>query len=115
MRINNTEDEKKFNEEIRIRLESDSWDFSVAHKVMELRKTRSENKINVWSFASLATAAVSFIIFMASLYTVTLRNNTYDSSGFIYSYAYIKDSANIDNDAIAAGLEMTINEAYPMR
>jgi hypothetical protein len=52
---------------------------------------------------------------MASLYTVTYKNSSEISTGSIYSYAYIKDDINLDNDIIAAGLELTINEIYPMR
>lgn len=107
--------EKKMKEEILLRMESDSWDFSIAHKVMEIRNTKSEKTINIWSFASLATAAMSFIIFMASVYTFTLNNSTYSGTGSIYSYAYIKNDINLDNDILAAKLELTINEAYPMR
>lgn len=106
---------EKMNEEIKLRIENDSWDFFIAHKVTEMRNIKSENKINIWSSASLATAAMSFIIFMASVYTVTFKNGSEISTGSIYSYAYIKDGMNIDNDIIAAGLELTINEVYPMR
>ncbi|HNX22477.1 MAG TPA: hypothetical protein PKG60_00415 [Spirochaetota bacterium] len=99
-------------EEIRMRLESDSWNFSIAHKVSEARDT---TKNNIWSFASLATAAMSFMIFMASIYSVAFNNSAYSGTGSIYSYAYIKNSINLDNDIIAAKVELTINEAFPMR
>lgn len=112
---NETENTSKMNEEIKLRMESDSWDFSIAHKVIQVRDLKKEQKINIWSFASLATAAMSFIIFMTSVYTFTYNKSTYSSTGSIYSYAYIKDSNNLDNDIIAAGLELTINEVYPMR
>ena len=105
----------RMSEEIRKRMESDSWDFSIAQKVTELRNVKNEKTGNIWSLASLATAAMSFIIFMASIYTVNLKNSTYNESGSIYSYAYIKNGNNLDNDIIAAKLELTINEAYPMR
>ena len=106
---------EKMREEIKLRMASDAWDFQIAYKVTEIRSLKNENKINIWSSASLATAAMSFIIFMASVYTATYKNSTYSSTGSIYSYAYIKDDVNLDNDIIAAGLELTINEAYPMR
>lgn len=102
-------------EEIRLRMESDTWDFSIANKVMEARNSVNEKRNNIWSFASLATAAMSFLIFMASIYTFTIKNGTTAGTGSIYSYAYIQGSSNLDNDVIAAGLELTINEAYPMR
>lgn len=106
---------EKMKEKIKLRLESDAWDFQIAYKVMEIRNSRNENRVNIWSFASLATAAMSFIIFMTSVFTVQYNNSSYISTGSIYSYAYIKDDVNLDNDIIAAGLELTINEAYPMR
>jgi len=106
---------EKMKEKIKLRMESDAWDFQIAYKVTEIRNLKNENRINIWSFASLATAAMSFIIFMASVYTVTYKNSTYSSTGSIYSYAYIKDDVNLDNDIIAGGLELTINEVYPMR
>jgi hypothetical protein len=110
-----TANAERMNEEIKLRMESDSWNFFIAHKVTEARNINNENRINIWSFASLATAAMSFIIFMASVYTVTYRSSNEISTGSIYSYAYIKDDINLDNDVIAAGLELTINEIYPMR
>ena len=105
----------KMKEEIRIRMESDSWDFSIAHNVFERRNIYREKNINIWSMASLATAAMAFIIFMGSVYTVIQKNGSYTGTGSIYSYAYIKDSSNLDNDMIAAKVELTINEAFPMR
>lgn len=102
-------------DEIKLRMENDSWDFSIAHKVMEARNAQNEKSSSIWSFASLATAAMSFIIFMASLYTVTYNNSTYRGTGSIYSYAYIKNDNNLDNDILAAKVELTINESFPMR
>jgi hypothetical protein len=113
--IMNKKNETQMKHEISLRMESDSWDFSIAHKVIEFRNSKNEKTINIWSFASLATAAMSFIIFMASVYTVSLKNNTYSQTGSIYSYAYIKNDSNLDNDILGAKLELTINEAYPMR
>ncbi len=112
---NNIMNEKNMKEEIQLRMESDSWNFSIAHKVIEIRSAKSEKYISVWSMASLATAAMAFVIFMTSIYTVTFRNSAYNGTGSIYSYAYIKNDNNLDNDIIAAKLELTINETYPMR
>jgi len=111
----NDMNEQNMKDEIISRLENNSWDFAIAHKVMERRNSKNERTINIWSFASLATAAMSFIIFMASMYTVTFKNSTYSGTGSIYSYAYIKNDNNLDNDIIAARLELTINESFPMR
>lgn len=102
-------------EEIRLRMESDSWDFSIAHKVMGTINARNEKSSGIWSFAPLATAAMSFIIFMASIYTFTFNDSTYKGTGSIYSYAYFKNDNNLDNDILAAKVELTINEAFPMR
>lgn len=118
MKDNNVIDEKNMKilkEEILERMESASWDFNIAHKVIENRNLKRETIINRWSIASLATAAMAFLVFIGSIYTATSSNSTGSGTGSIYSYAYIKDSSNLDNDVIAAGLELTINEAYPMR
>lgn len=102
-------------EKIRLRIEDDSWNFSIAHKVFERRESLNKMDFNLWSYASLATAAISLIIFMSGVYTTAFKYRTAGESGSIYSYAYIKDTNNLDNDIIAAKLELTINEAYPMR
>ena len=99
-------------DEIRLRAEADSWDFFIAHRVMEKRESVNRKNFNLWSYASLATAAVSLIIFMSGVYTTSITSG---ESGSIYSYAYIRDAGNLDNDIIAARLELTINESYPMR
>jgi len=109
------DNKESMSEEIKLRMESDSWDFSIAHNVIELKNSRNQKSINIWSFASLATAAVSFIILMTSIYAFTFNSSVYSGTGSIYSYAYIKNTSNLDNDIIAAKLELTINEAYPMR
>jgi len=116
MKINDEiSDIEKMKKEIRLRMENDSWNFSTAHNVMEMKKTRSEKTMNIWSLASLTTAAMAFLIFMGSIYTVMINNRPYSAAGSIYSYAYIRNDNNLDNDIIAAKLELTINEAYPMR
>ncbi len=101
--------------EISLRMESDLWDLTIAHKIMEAKSSRSEKTMNLWSSASLATAAMAFLIFMGSIYTVMINRAPYGTTGSIYSYAYIRNDNNLDNDTIAAKLELTINEAYPMR
>lgn len=113
--MNNDRMKNKMEEEMKLRLESDSWNFTIARKVMETRNSKSEKTINIWSKASLATAAVSFLIFMAGVYSSAFYNSSHTGTGSIYSYAYIKNDNNLDNDIIAAKLELTINEAYPMR
>lgn len=112
---NEISDIENMKEEIRLRMGNDIWDFSIAHKVMEIRNTKNEKTMNIWSLASLSTAAMAFLIFMGSIYTVIISSGSYAGTGSIYSYAYIKNDNNLDNDIIAAKLELTINEAYPMR
>lgn len=102
-------------EEIRLRMESDSWDFSIAHKVIETRNAEYEKSGGIWSFASLATAAMSLIIFIASAYSAIHSGSSFRDTGSIYSYAYIRNDNNLDNDNLAAKVELTINEAFPMR
>ncbi len=113
--VNKDKNEIKMKKEIRSRLESNSWDFSIAYKVMQTRNSEKEKRINTWTFASLATAAMSFMVFMAGIYFFTIKPEIYTSSGSIYSYAYINNDSNLDNDIIAGRLELTINEVYPMR
>lgn len=112
--IDSTADEK-MKDAINARLNSDSWDFTIAHRVIEARVSKKDHRITIWSFASLATAAVSFIIFMTGITITAIENRNYRSSGSIYTYAYIDNTRNLNNDVIAARLELTINEAYPMR
>lgn len=108
-------DDDIMKEKILSRIEDDSWNFSIAHKVFEKRESLDKKHFNLWSYASLATAAISMIIFMSGVYTAAFKYSTSGVSGSIYSYAYIKGANNLDNDTIAAKLELTINEAYPMR
>ncbi len=112
---NDMKNTEKMKEEIQLRMTSDTWDFSIAHRVIGVRSAKREKGINIWSITSLATAAMAFIIFMTNVYTVTMKERNYSNTGSIYSYAYIKNDNNLDNDIIAARLELTINEAYPMR
>jgi hypothetical protein len=101
--------------EIKFRMESDVWNLSMARRVIDLKNSRNKKFMNAWSMASLATAAMAFIIFMTNIYSVMQKNNTYSGEGSIYSYAYIKNDYNLDNDTIAARVELLINETYPMR
>lgn len=98
-------------EEIESRLGSDSWDFAIARKVLEA-KTDKTNRI--WSFAPLATAAVSLMIFAVGIF-YTYNPAVYDIDNLIFSYQYINDSDNFTNDIIMTEVELIINEAYPMR
>lgn len=103
-----------FKKEIKFRMESDVWDLSMARRVLDLQPSYNKRILNIWSLASLATAAMAFIIFMSGLYTATQKNSS-SGTGSIYSYAYILDDNNLDNDTVAARVELLINETYPMR
>ena len=100
--------------EIQSRIESDSWDMSIAKKVIDAVNKKNEKSAKVWVFASLATAAVSLIVSIAALQATIFNNGLYVKAGSLYSYAY-KDGDNLFNDMIATDIELTINEIYPMR
>ena len=99
--------------EIKFRMESDAWDLSMARRVMDSQFIRNKKVLNIWSIASLATAAMAFIIFMSGFYSAIQKNSSF--TGSVYSYAYIKNDSNLDNDTVAARVELLINETYPMR
>ena len=101
--------------EIQARIESDSWDMLISKKVISSINKENEKPAKLWIFASLATAAISLIISIAVLYTTTFNNGLYLEAESLYSYAYNKDDSNLFNDMIAADIELTINEVYPMR
>ena len=105
----------KFKKDIKFRMESDAWNLSMARRVLDIKLSQDKKTMNIWSFASLATAAMAFMIFMAGIYSATWKNNSFSDTGSIFSYAYIKNDYNLDNDTIAARVELLINEAYPMR
>lgn len=100
--------------EIQSRMESDSWDMFISKKVIDTVNKENKKSTKIWTFASLATAAVSLIISVAVL-QITIFNNELYSEKALYSYAYNRDAMNPFNDMIATDIELTINEVYPMR
>ena len=105
--------------EIRSRMESDSWDMFISKKVIDAVNIENKKSAKRWIFASLATAAVSLIISIAVFQATIFNDRLYVEEGALYSYGY-SDAYNIDdinlfNDMIAADIELTINEVYPMR
>jgi len=100
--------------EIQSRIDSDSWDMLISKKVIAAVNKENEKSAKLWIFASLATAAISLIISIAVLQATIFNNGLY-SFGSSYSYAYNMDDSNFFNDVIAADIELTINEVYPMR
>jgi len=106
---------KIFKKEIKFRMESDAWNLSMARRILDMNLSQNKKIMNIWSLASLATAAMAFIIFMSGIYSAVQKNTSFSSEGAIFSYAYIENSNNLDNDIVAARVELLINEAYPMR
>ena len=111
MELNND----RLKQEIKLRMSNDAWDISMARRVLDIKLSRNKRFMKIWSTVSLATAAMSFIIFMSGIYSVIQKNNSSAVTGSIYSYAYIKNDNNLDNDTVAARIELLINETYPMR
>jgi anti-sigma-K factor RskA len=109
------QNKKLFHKEIRFRMESDAWNLSMARRVMDRNLLQNKRIMKIWSMASLATAAMAFIVFMSGIYSAARKYSPDISSGSVYSYAYFENSSNLDNDIIAARVELLINEAYPMR
>ena len=101
--------------EIQSRMESDSWDLSIATKVIAAVNKKNEKSAKIWTFASLATAAVSLLVSIAVLQATIFNNGLFVEAGSLYSYVYDRDSDNLFNDMIATDIELTINEIYPMR
>jgi hypothetical protein len=102
-------------EQIKFRMESDAWDLAIARRVLEIKNPAAEKSFNFFSMVSLATAAMAFIVFMSGMFAAFQNSSSYTGAGAIFSYAYIKNNYNLDNDTIAGGVELLINEAYPMR
>lgn len=111
MKLNNNSLKK----EIKSRMESDAWDLSMARRVLDVQLSHNRRIMKIWSTASLATAAMAFIIFMTGIYSAVQKNNSSAYTESIYSYAYLKNDNNLDNDTVAARIDLLINETYPMR
>ncbi len=100
----------KMNEEIKLRLESDSWNFSIAEKVTNVKNVRRERTLFRGYVSSLAAASLFLVLFIYNVYSYinTRTDETYDSS-LLYSYSSDNYSANnVETDLI-------INEVFPMR
>ena len=107
-------DKEIMNEEIKSRLESDSWDLAIANKVIEMQKTKFNKANKVWSVVPLATAAMSLIIFTAGIF-YTFSSAAEGSDDLLLSYSFVNIDESFNNDIITAEVEWIINEAYPMR
>ena len=98
------------NEEIGLRLESDSWNHSIALKVLAEREARKEKTIFRSYITSLAAASVFLVLFIFNVYTY-FSTGTDTSSYNSYLYSYSSESYSI----ITEETDLIINEAFPMR
>ena len=98
----------KFNEEISLRLESNSWDLSIAGRVLSERNARKERTIFRSYITSLAAASVFLVLFIFNVYSYfSTDTSSYNS----YLYSYSSDSYSINTEET----DLIINEAFPMR
>ena len=107
-------DKEIMNEEIKLRLESNSWDLAIASKVIATQKTKFNKANKVWSIVPLATAAMSLIIFTAGIF-YTFSSVTEGSEDLLLGYSFVNIDDSFNNDIITTEVEWIINEAYPMR
>lgn len=96
------------NEEIRLRLESDSWNLSIAGKVLYEKNARSEKTLFRGYVTSLAAASLFLVLFIFNVYSY-VRTDTSSYNSYLYSYS--SDSYSINTEET----DLIINEAFPMR
>ena len=100
----------KLNEEIRLRMESDSWNLSIAGRVLYEKNIRSEKTIFRSYVTSLAAASVFLVLFIFNVYSYLNTGTDTDSyNSYLYSYSSDSDSSNTEET------DLIINEAFPMR
>lgn len=100
----------KMNEEIALRLESDSWNLSIAGKVLYEKNVRKEKTLFRSYLTSLAAASVFLVLFIFNVYSYMNRDTAESSySQYLYSYSSDSDSASTEET------DLIINEAFPMR
>lgn len=100
----------KMKEEISLRLESDSWNLSIAGRVLFEKNARKEKTIFRSYITSLAAASVFLVLFIFNVYSyVSTSTDASAYNSYLYSYSSDSDSINtVETDLI-------INEAFPMR
>lgn len=87
---------KIMNKEIRKRMESDSWNFQIAAKVVERKRSAKNFRIYSASLSSLAAAALVMIIFFFTTNNVS-ESNPYDrfiASQLDGTYNYVFNKEN---------------------
>jgi hypothetical protein len=100
----------KMNEEISLRLESDSWNLSIAGRVLSEKNARKEKTIFRSYVTSLAAASVFLLLFIFNVYSY-ISSSTDTSIYNSYQYSYNSDSDSINTEET----DLIINEAFPMR
>ncbi len=100
----------KMDEEISLRLESDSWNLSIAGRVLSEKNARKEKTIFRSYITSLAAASVFLVLFIFNVYSY-FSTGTDASSYNSYLYSYSSDSDSINTEET----DLIINEAFPMR
>lgn len=100
----------KFNEEISLRLESNSWNLSIAGRVLSEKNARKERTIFRSYITSLAAASVFLVLFIFNVYSY-FSTDTDTSSYNSYLYSYSSDSYSINTEET----DLIINEVFPMR
>ena len=118
------DDKQIMGEEIRKRLEDDSWDFRIAGNILKKRSERRFRFISGISLSSLAVAASIFII-MSAVFNSTeesLRYNTFISQQIhgTYQSVFVSSQAQADyspdDDLLSMqSIDSTIDEALSLR
>ena len=101
---------RKMNEEISLRLESDSWNLSIAGRVLSEKNARKEKTIFRSYITSLAAASVFLVLFVFNVYSyLTTGSDASSYNSYLYSYNSDSDSINTEET------DLIINEVFPMR
>jgi len=103
----------RMKEEIRLRLENDSWDFTIAGMVLNEKRARKEKGIFRGYLTSLATASVFLVLFIFNVYSYLntgAESTSYNS--LLYSYSSeTSETYSINTEET----DLIINEVFPMR
>ena len=100
-------------EEIEIRLDSDSWDRSIASRVITIHGLKSERWLFSGSVASLAAAAIAVAVFIFNFYPAARISGSGQVSA--YSRSSLQDDYSRFSDTSSTEIDSLINEIYPMR
>jgi len=99
---------EKMKSEIQARLNSQSWNFAIAHDVLQKIELKKERRIFAGYVASLVAASAFIILFVFNVYFYF--NIMKESNYNLYSsYSNVSSLSEIDD------VDLIINEAFPMR